>query len=452
MQKKQKPTSDNLPLPLELIKRRIYIVRGQEVMLDSDLAELYQVETKVLNQTVKRNQERFPGDFMFQLTTKEALLVSQFVIPDVRIPVADPNLRSQIVTSSSDYGGRRYLPYAFTEHGIAMLSSVLKSERAIQMNIFIIRAFIQLRKMLAGHEELSKRLRQAEGILKFHGQILTGLVEDIKRIKNPPKAGAIGFVWRPKKINPKNNMKTMCILVVAFASLCFPMMSKADTIHNSRVCTLAKKQGLASCNIHLLTDAKGRPLVSSQPSGFSPKDLRAAYSLSGTAPNRPIVAIVDAYDDPTIKKDLDFYSKHFSLSTLPDCKIDVRSSAIPCFAKVSQRGTSALPKPNGGWAMEIALDVETVHGVCENCSILLVEATSPNMANLMTAVDTAVRMGANAVSNSYGDRNFPMRRNQTYTLTTRAWLLPCPREIAVTAFSIRPLPHMLRLWEEPLYI
>jgi hypothetical protein len=106
--------------------------------------------------------------------------------------------RSQFATSSYHHGGKRYLPYAFTEHGVAMLSSVLKSERAVQMNIFIIRAFIQLRKMLANHQELSKRLQKVEGKIKLYGHVLTGMVEDIKRFKNPPKINAIGFVWRQK--------------------------------------------------------------------------------------------------------------------------------------------------------------------------------------------------------------------------------------------------------------
>jgi subtilase family serine protease len=118
------------------------------------------------------------------------------------------------------------------------------------------------------------------------------------------------------------------------------------------------------------------------------------------------VAIVDAYDDPTIKNDLDSYSKKFGLPVLPVCNGAVNKSLTPCFSKVGQRGTPALPKANGGWAMEIALDVETVHAVCEDCSILLVEATSPNMRNLMMSVDTAVKLGASAVSNSYGGPEF----------------------------------------------
>ena len=167
------------------------MVRDKEVMIDSDLAELYQVSTKVLNQAIRRNLKRFPADFMFNLNENEF-----------------KNLRSQFVTSSwrsqfatSNYGGRRYRPYVFTEHGVAMLSSVLNSKRAIQMNILIIRAFIQLRHMLAEHKEFAKRLQKVESMQKFHNEVLNGLVRDVKLSKNPPKTNAIGFEWRTKKIN-----------------------------------------------------------------------------------------------------------------------------------------------------------------------------------------------------------------------------------------------------------
>ena len=106
------------------------------------------------------------------------------------------NLRSQIVTSS--YGGRRYLPYAFTEHGVVMLSSILNSQRAIAMNIFIVRAFIQLRYILVEHKTLTKRLNKVEQVQNFHNEVLTGVVADIKKIKNPPTANAIGFKWKQK--------------------------------------------------------------------------------------------------------------------------------------------------------------------------------------------------------------------------------------------------------------
>ena len=118
-------------VPVERVERLIHLARGEKVLLDADLATLYGVETKVLNRAVKRNRSRFPQDFMFQLTAEEAA-----------------NLRCQIGTSSSGYGGRRYLPYVFTEQGVAMLSNVLRSERAVQVNVAIMRTFVNLRRVL----------------------------------------------------------------------------------------------------------------------------------------------------------------------------------------------------------------------------------------------------------------------------------------------------------------
>ena len=132
-------------VPEEIIERKIFIIRGQKVMLDRDLAELYAVSAKRLNEQVRRNLHRFPLDFMFQLTEEEYL-----------------NLRSQFATSSLKHGGSRYLPYSFTEHGITMLSSVLNSERAVAMSIFIVRAFIKMREMLAAHKDLANKIDEIE--------------------------------------------------------------------------------------------------------------------------------------------------------------------------------------------------------------------------------------------------------------------------------------------------
>jgi len=172
-----------LPVPVDLVERRIYLIRSQKVMLDSDLADLYQAPTKALNQAVRRNSDRFPEDFMFQLTDQEA-----------------DSLRSQIVTSNEGRGGRRTLPYAFTEHGVAMLSSVLRSHRAVLMNIIIIRAFVRMRELLATHKNLARRIEQVEEAQKRtartqqqHASILVQVVQDIQRLKNPPQTRAIGF-------------------------------------------------------------------------------------------------------------------------------------------------------------------------------------------------------------------------------------------------------------------
>jgi hypothetical protein len=156
-------------VPVEQVERLIHLARGEKVLLDADLAMLYGVETKVLNRAVKRNLGRFPPDFMFQLTAEEAA-----------------NLRCQIGTSSSGYGGRRYLPYAFTEQGVAMLSSVLRSERAVQVNVAIMRAFVSLRRMLAGNEALARKLAVLERRLEGHDQAIKSLFDAIRELMAPP--------------------------------------------------------------------------------------------------------------------------------------------------------------------------------------------------------------------------------------------------------------------------
>ncbi len=167
-----------LPVPVEMIERRIYLVRGHKVMLDADLARLYEVLTKNLNLAVRRNGNRFPEDFMFQLTAEETT-----------------SLRLQIATSKEGRGGRRYLPYVFTEHGVAMLSSVLNSERAVEMNILIIRAFIKLRDVLATHKDLAARLKNLESIQKRHGSVIKVLAEEIDQMQQPAQSSGrrIGF-------------------------------------------------------------------------------------------------------------------------------------------------------------------------------------------------------------------------------------------------------------------
>jgi hypothetical protein len=165
-------------VPAELIERRIYLIRGQKVMLDSDLARLYQVLTKNLNLAVRRNSERFPEDFMFQLTSEEA-----------------ESLRLQIATSKVARGGRRYRPYGFTEHGVAMLSSVLKSGRAVQVNIMIIRAFVKMRELLASHRHLAARVERLEVSQKRHSSVINILADEINQMRKIPETPKrrIGF-------------------------------------------------------------------------------------------------------------------------------------------------------------------------------------------------------------------------------------------------------------------
>ena len=158
----------------ELIERKILLIRGHKVMIDSDLAELYEVTTKRLNEQIKRNIKRFPEDFMFQLT-KEEFLRFQFGIS---------NLRSQFATSNR--GGRRYLPYVFTEQGVAMLSSVLNSERAIQVNIAIMRVFVKLRRLLTAHKELAHKLKELEHRTEKHDSEIQAIFEAIHQLMEPP--------------------------------------------------------------------------------------------------------------------------------------------------------------------------------------------------------------------------------------------------------------------------
>jgi len=162
---------------VQLVDRRIYMIRGQKVMLDADLAELYQVPTKRVNEQVQRNRGRFPKDFMFRLSAAEAR-----------------NLRSQIATSS--WGGRRNLPFAFTEHGVAMLSAVLASERAVKMSVVIIRAFVRMRELLANHKELALRVQRIEDVQHRRMSVITILADEIEELKLVPPPGPkrrIGF-------------------------------------------------------------------------------------------------------------------------------------------------------------------------------------------------------------------------------------------------------------------
>ncbi len=201
-------------------------------------------------------------------------------------------------------------------------------------------------------------------------------------------------------------MKSKHFLFVAVLMIIVPNISQAQIVYHSRICSLAKKPGLASCNAHVVVNAKGTPLVNKTPAGFSPADLRSAYNLSGRASDKEVVGIVDAYDDPTIKNDLDVYSRQFNLPILPFCAIGAAKPGVPCLQKINQSGGVALPEPNSAWAVEISLDVEAVHALCGNCSIILAEAVSPNMKNLTAAVDAAVKAGANVVSGSYGGPEF----------------------------------------------
>jgi len=163
---KSQIVTSKLAIPPERVESRILLIRGQRVMLDADLAGLYGVTTRRLNEQVKRNWDRFPEDFMLVLTKEETEI-----------------LRSQFATSSS-WGGRRYNPLAFTEQGVAMLSSVLRSQRAVQVNIAIMRAFVKLREMLASNRDLARRLDEMEN--KYDAQFKV-VFDAIRELRKPPE-------------------------------------------------------------------------------------------------------------------------------------------------------------------------------------------------------------------------------------------------------------------------
>jgi len=209
MNKKIKSTK-NL-IPVDRIENKILYLRGQKVMIDYDLAVLYDVPVKRLNEQVKRNLERFPDDFMFQLTKNEANLISQFatsgsvsisqIVTSKRKNSQDKTiLRSQFATSKiGNRGGRRYLPYAFTEQGVAMLSSVLRSKRAIEVNIAIMRIFVNIRKFISTYEGLAMKIAELEKRYDVKISRIMNIIDELIRDKEDGK------------FTPSNNFKFFMI-------------------------------------------------------------------------------------------------------------------------------------------------------------------------------------------------------------------------------------------------
>ena len=177
---------------VESVAQRILLIRGQKVMLDADLAELFGVPTKRFNEQVKRNLDRFPADFMFQLTEDEH--------ESLRSQNATLNkyesLRSQFVTSKTGRGQhRKYLPYVFTEHGAIMAATILNSPSAVEMSVFIVRAFVQLREMLSSNAELAEKLLELEHKVSGHDQAIAGVIDAIRQLMMPATGNSrpIGF-------------------------------------------------------------------------------------------------------------------------------------------------------------------------------------------------------------------------------------------------------------------
>ncbi len=164
-------------MPIEHITQSILVLREHRVLLDTDLADLYGVTTKRFNEQVRRNIQRFPGDFMFQLTDDELAI-----------------LRSQNATSSSSlWGGRRYPPYAFTEHGAIMAATILNSARAAQVSVYVVRAFVKLREVLASNKGLAQKFEQLERKLETHDQAIVGILKELHLLMHPIQTRAIGF-------------------------------------------------------------------------------------------------------------------------------------------------------------------------------------------------------------------------------------------------------------------
>ena len=172
-------------LPQELIGKRIFIIRSQKVILDFHLAELYGVETKTLNKAVSRNLTRFPEDFMFRLTSEDW-----------------NSLRFQFGTSKTGHGGRRYLPFAFTEHGALMLASVLNSPKAVEASVYVIRAFVRLRELLVSHKDLAQKLKELESKIDGNSEQIRDIIGAINQLLLPtekPKR-QIGFKVKEPKL------------------------------------------------------------------------------------------------------------------------------------------------------------------------------------------------------------------------------------------------------------
>jgi ORF6N domain len=186
-------------LPIEVVTRTILVLRGHRGILDTDLAALYGAPTKALNQAVKRNAERFPKDFMFRLTSAETTALN----------------RSQFVTGSQKHRDPRFPPFAFTEHGAIMAATILKSRRAIEMSIFVVRAFVQLRELLNSNKELARRLDQLEARIEkkltTHDEAIAAMLSAIRELMNPPvpKRRGIGFTADlEEKSQPARTMQT----------------------------------------------------------------------------------------------------------------------------------------------------------------------------------------------------------------------------------------------------
>jgi subtilase family serine protease len=195
-------------------------------------------------------------------------------------------------------------------------------------------------------------------------------------------------------------VRSIAVVFAAAFVLAGCFAASAAAVSQRPVCPGPAALGNANCHARVVTDAKGAPQATTAPRGYGPAQFRGAYGLPNSASTAQTIAIVDAYDDPSIAADLNTYSAQFGL---PAC-----NSSNPCFQKVNQSGSASgpFPRSDSGWSLEIALDVEVAHAICPNCKILLVEANSNSLANLAAAAQTAASLGATEISNSYGGSEF----------------------------------------------
>lgn len=205
------------------------------------------------------------------------------------------------------------------------------------------------------------------------------------------------------------------LILPALFILVNPPTASAVVVKKNHQPVCERGQDEVRCHARVVVDEKGKPDVTVSPYGLGPAQFTGAYGVSGNVGSNQTIAIVDAYDHPYILSDLNKYSSYFGIPGLSNCPVSSGTTSHPCFQKVNQNGNSySYPPRNQGWALEIALDVEAAHAMCQNCNILLVEANSATYGNLMTAVDRAVTMGAKVVSNSYGSDEFSGETSYDY--------------------------------------
>ncbi len=210
--------------------------------------------------------------------------------------------------------------------------------------------------------------------------------------------------------------KKAVLAICIFSACLFLSWTPVQAQNDDKPVCAAGNPSQPRCHARVKVDKDGKPQKNSTPAAYTPAQILGAYSLSGQASVNTTVAIVAAFDHPTILNDLNTYSRQFGLAEMTSCPVSQGSITTPCFEKIDQRGGNSYPAANSGWGLEIALDVEMVHAVCQNCNILLVEADGPNYGDLFAAIDQAVGMGARIISNSYGSGEWDGEQGWDYHL------------------------------------